>query len=86
MENYKLDLLDEDELLFIRATKALFERKCKAIASYERLSKFQNIVSKNDGIINDYALPGIFNAFESLDAFGPTSGLFNDGKTKTSAF
>jgi hypothetical protein len=82
MENYKLDLLDADELLFVRATKALFERKCKAIGSYERLSKFQNIVSKNDGVINDYALPGIFNAFDALEASGPSS-LFTDGKTKS---
>ena len=79
--NYKANLLDDDELTFIRATKALFENKCRAISSYERLFKYDKIASKNNGIISDYALPGFFNALDTLNAFGPTSGLI-DAKTQ----
>lgn len=70
-ENHKADLLDEDELLFLRATKALFENKCKAIAAYERLSKYGRIASKNGGIISDYILPGVLGAADSLNALAP---------------
>lgn len=80
-ENYRAELLDKDELLFMRASKRLFENKCRSIAAYERLTKFERIVSKSDGIISDYALPSIFGAVDTLNNFGPTSSLIN-GKTQ----
>lgn len=68
-ENYKLDLLDEDELLFFRASKELFNRKCREIAAYERLSKFSSVAAANNGIISDFALPSIFGAVDAIEAF-----------------
>ena len=72
-ENYKLDLLDEDELLFFRASKELFSRKCREIAAYERLSKFANVAAANNGVISDFALPSIFGAFDAIEAFNNAS-------------
>lgn len=80
-DNYKADLLDEDELLFIRATKTLLENKCRAIAAYERLTKYDRIASQNDGIISDYMLPGISNAIDVLNNL--PSGSLNSQVTNT---
>ena len=72
-ESYRPDLMDDDEKLFIRATKKLFQNKCRQIANYERLSKFDKITSANDGIISDYALPFVFSAVDAaLDTPGST--------------
>lgn len=42
-ENYRMDLMDDQEKLFVRASKKLFYNKCKAIAAYERLTKISKI-------------------------------------------
>ena len=55
-ENYRLDLLNDEEKLFIRASKQLFKKKCQAIAAYELLSKIEN-VAKDAGYINSYTMP-----------------------------
>lgn len=69
IENSKMNLMDADEKLFIRATKRLFYNKCRAIAAYERLTKIERIV-QTGGIISDIALPQIFNAVDSLNNLG----------------
>lgn len=63
-ESYRPDLMDEDEKLFLRASKKLFQNKCRTISAYERLTKFDRIVSKNDGMLSDYAMPFVFNALD----------------------
>jgi hypothetical protein len=69
-ENYRTDLMDADEKLFIRASKKLFEQKCEVIAAYERLSKIERIVAEN-GSVGDFALPLVFSAIDSINAFKP---------------
>lgn len=75
--NFKPELMDDDEKLFLKATKKLFENKCRAIAAYERLSKFEKIAQTN-GVISDYALPLMFNVIDTIDALPLTSKPFSD--------
>lgn len=65
-ENYRVDYMDDDDKLFLRASKRLFFNKARVIASYERLTKFERIVSANQGIISDFALPFIFDAVDTI--------------------
>lgn len=74
-ENYRTDLLSKDERLFVRATKFLFQNKCKQIAAYERLSKIDNIATKI-GEVDYHLLPAIFAATDALNVvFGGSSGF-----------
>lgn len=70
-ENYRYDLMDNDEKLFVKASKRLFYNKCKAIAAYEQLTKIENIVVNGGGAINDFLLPAIFTATDALNTFAP---------------
>lgn len=80
-ENYRIDLMDDQEKMFLRATKRLFYNKCRLISAYERLTKFEKIVSKNEGIISDYALPFIFDTFDIVN--NSFLGNFIDDGTKS---
>src|SRR5690606_7879491 len=42
-QNYKTNMLSSDEKLFIKASKKLFENKCKAISAYEKLVKIDKV-------------------------------------------
>ncbi|HVI40699.1 MAG TPA: hypothetical protein VM577_08565 [Anaerovoracaceae bacterium] len=70
-ENYRFDLMNADEKLFVKASKILFYNKCRAIAAYERLTKIEKILVNNGGIISDTALPLIFSAVDTLNAISP---------------
>lgn len=77
IDNYRFDLMNEEERLYVRATKRLFYNKCRAIAAYERLSKIERI-SANSGVVSDYTLPLIFSSVDVLNQVSP--GLI-DSKT-----
>ncbi len=77
--NFRYDLMNEEEKLFIRASKRLFYNKCRMIASYERLSKIERIVT-NSGPINDFILPAIFSSVDVINSLSP--GLI-DAKTQS---
>lgn len=77
-ENFKPELMDAKEKLFYRASKKLFQNKCTAIAAYERLSKIDRVVT-NDGVLNDYLFPVVFNGLSTLKAAGIE---LVDGKTQ----
>lgn len=81
IENYRTDLMDENDKLFLRATKKLFYNKCRLIAAYEQLTKIERIASKDAGIVNDFLLPQIFTAIDIFDSNPITSELIS-GKTK----
>lgn len=66
-ENYRTDLLSKDERLFLRATKFLFQNKCKQIAAYERLTKIESITSEI-GRVDYHLLPAIFAATDTLNS------------------
>ena len=79
-ENYRYDLMNQDEKNYIRATKRLFYNKCRQIAAYERLTKVEKII-KNNGGLNDSILPGILGSVELLNTLSP--GLIS-GETLSS--
>lgn len=81
VENYRMDLMDEKEKLFVRSVKKLFYNKCRAIAAYERLTKIERISSKS-GFINDFALPMVFGIIDILDST-PATNNWLDAKTRS---
>jgi len=64
-ENYKEEYLDNDEYLFVLASKKLFSNKAKQISSYEKLTKLQQIV-EDCGYLDISLLPTLSNSLESL--------------------
>lgn len=81
VENYRTDLMGVDERQFIRATKFLFQNKCKQISAYERLTKIQTIATEI-GSVDYHLLPTLFAATDTLGFFlGPNSTSFNNFKS-----
>lgn len=69
-DNFRLDLLEENEKLFYRASKRLFQNKCRLIATYERLFKFERFIEASGGVINSHLMPGILSAISDLQGAG----------------
>lgn len=69
IDNYRIDLMDSGDKLFFRASKKLFQNKCNAISTYEKLSKIERVV-KNKGALDEYMVPAILAGVDSLDALG----------------
>lgn len=65
-ENFRIDHMDKDEKLFFKATKILFQNKCKQIAALERLHKV-NRISKEVGQLSDQLMPLVISLVDSLD-------------------
>jgi hypothetical protein len=82
-ENYRTDLMNDDEKLFMKASKKLFYNKCRAIAAYERLTKIERIVARDDGIVSDFVLPQVFSAIDVLDSNPLTANLITGGTRDT---
>src|ERR1700748_1073564 len=78
IDNYRFDLMSTEDKLFIRANKKLFQNKCQAIATYEKLSKIERIV-KNTGILDEFMVPQIISGINALQASGVN---IVDAKTK----
>jgi len=55
-DTYASHLMNQDERFFIRASKRIFNNKCRAIAAYERLTKLQE-VARDAGEVNSHLLP-----------------------------
>lgn len=72
--NFRMDLADNTEKLFLRASKKLFQNKCDLIGHYEKLTKIEKII-KNKGAIDTYMLPILSS---SLGAFASV-GLLSEG-------
>ena len=66
------DLMNADERLLYKATKVLFQNKCKQISDFEKLSKIAR-VSEEIGNVDYNLLPVIFNVADSLKS--GTNGL-----------
>jgi hypothetical protein len=95
-ENFRSDFMDQDEKLYYRAMKFLFQNKCRIISAYEKLSKIQRITSAA-GTISDQLVP-IISTLSDIINTGGSGGLFsaisgggfggtsdNGGKTPTDA-
>ena len=72
-ENFRPDFMDQDEALYYKATKVLFQNKCRQIAALEKLSKIQQ-VTEAVGSINDQLVPIIITLMDGLTG---SSGSFN---------
>lgn len=80
-ENFRPDFMDQDEKLYYKAMRILFQNKCRQIASLEKLSKIQKITSAV-GSVPDQIMPIIFTLTDSFnngldtgsDLFGALGG------------
>lgn len=77
-ENFRPDLMDTDERMFLLSTKCLFANKCKQISNYEKLTKIAQI-STQIGEVDYHLLPILYGAVDALSANGVDFGGF--GKT-----
>lgn len=68
-ENFRLDHMDQDEKLFYKATKILFQNKCKQIAALEKLSKIQR-VSVEAGQLSSQLIPLIISIVDDISLTG----------------
>lgn len=64
-ENFDPQFMDNDEKLYLRCIKILFQNKCNQISTLEKLSKIQKITSLV-GEIDNYMIPLILNLTDSL--------------------
>ncbi len=58
-ENYRPEYMDNDEKLYYKSMKVLFQNKCRQISALEKLSKIQKI-SAITGQIDDQLMPILF--------------------------
>jgi hypothetical protein len=72
-ENFRQDLMDSDDRIFLKTTKILFQNKAKQISNFEKLSKIGKIATEF-GRVDSYLLPLIFSATDSLAAISESFG------------
>jgi hypothetical protein len=78
-DNYRPDYMSDDEKLYYKATKILFQNKCNQIAALEKLSKIAKI-TQSVGSINDQLIPIIITLTDQLNYGGPLSNVpFSSG-------
>lgn len=80
IENSRLELMEDQERLFIRASKKLFQNKCRLIAIYERLSKVERVTAET-GQFNTALIPVVLTDLEQLERAG--FGNIIDAKTRS---
>lgn len=79
-ENFDPKYMDADEKIFYKASKILFENKCKQISAYEKLCR----IERANSIVGEFdtaLLPLIMSLSDELfnSDFSPVSGLFGTG-------
>lgn len=52
-ENYNSAYMDKDEKVFLKASKILFQNKCKQISAYEKLCKLDKMVEATEKLNSD---------------------------------
>ncbi len=65
-ENFRPELMDEQERFLHKTTKILFQNKCSQISAYEKLTKIEKISSEL-GYVDSSLVPIITSAVESFD-------------------
>ncbi len=66
IENSRMDLLEEKERMFVRASKKLFQNKCRLLSAYERLSKVDNVAAET-GQFNLNLVPIVLQDIAEID-------------------
>lgn len=74
-ENFRPDFMDQDEKLYYRAMKFLFQNKCRIISAHEKLSKIQRVTSAA-GTVSDQLVP-IISTLSDIINTGGSGGLFS---------
>ena len=80
-ENYKSEVLAEDELHFIKASKKLFQNKCEQISNYEKLTKLNKILI-DTGVMTSPIATLIFEILDQLEG----TDFNNPGSAPLSGF
>lgn len=76
-ENYRSDYMDQEEKLYFKATKLLFQNKCRQISAFEKLSKIERIGAAA-GQLDDQLMPMIISLVdEAAASSGDLSGFGN---------
>lgn len=76
IENFRLDLLSDDEQLFYRSAKRLFQNKCRALNIYEKLTKIEKIANET-GQVNSYLFPELLSGIAQLEQIPALSNLLS---------
>lgn len=77
-DNSRLDLLEEKERILVKASKRLFQNKCRLISSYEKLTKIEQLTYES-GRFNTFLGAPVLDLLNNVDGF-----FFNlNGKTKS---
>jgi hypothetical protein len=63
-ENYRPDFMNQEERLYLKITKVLFQNKCRQIATFEKLSKIARI-GQAAGQIDDQLMPLLISLVDS---------------------
>jgi len=75
-ENFRTDYMDNEEKLYFKTMKVLFQNKCNQIAALEKLSKIQNLTEAS-GNVNEQLMPLIFGLSDVLsNGFEKGANLF----------
>jgi hypothetical protein len=80
-DNFRPDFMNNDEKLYYKATRILFQNKCNQIAALEKLSKIAKITAAV-GSVSEQLIPIIVTLTDQLNYGGPltnvpfSSGLF----------
>lgn len=74
-ENFNPKFMDQDEKIFYKATKILFENKCKQLAAYEKLCKIDRAIAEN-GEFDTALIPLIIGLTDELLNTEFTGGIF----------
>jgi hypothetical protein len=83
-ENFDPTYMDKEEKIFYKASRILFDNKCRQIAAYEKLCKIERVTSAV-GEIDTALLPIIISLFDelfSLPSSISTDSLFSRVETK----
>jgi hypothetical protein len=74
-ESYRSDVMDNEEKLYLKATKILFQNKCNQISAMEKLTKIARVTSAV-GQLDDQLMPLIINlvdnAANNFASYSPT--------------
>lgn len=82
-ENYRSDFMDQEEKLYFKATKILFQNKCKQIAAFEKLCKIERIGAAA-GQLDDQLMPLIISLVDT--AAGGITDIGSAGSSDLSSF
>lgn len=78
-DNFRPDFMNNDEKLYYKATRILFQNKCNQIAALEKLSKISKITAAT-GNVSDQLIPIIITLTDQLNYGGPLTNLpFSSG-------